>query len=562
MPLSKIFCCTLVRSSLAFVLLFVAAEGRAQKKNTNLDAPRPTEKEVMLEKTYIEATREKLLGNYDAALGLYQEVLQKDNENAAASYEMARIYELKKNLDEALPRAERAYFLDKNNLYYAQYFGGLLDKKGDYRRAAELYEKLSQTQPIKEEFFISWAYYLIKMEKQDQAIKVYNQLENQTQVSVENSSRKYKLYLSINKLKPAEKELTQLTKALPDDVQGWLLLARHYKNTKQQANADAAYKKILALQPMNSEANIELANTILASGDELAYLRALAAIFDSPDHAADDKNKLLQPIIDKVLANPVRPNADYLTALLGLSEKNALLSPDSYNAHYMKASLLEYNGEAEAAFAAYLSALNLYKNSLPLWERSLNMALLLDDRAVLAARAAEFVELFPNNPQPYFFQAAALAKNKDYKAAINSLQQAQFMLSALPVYQAYFEAAFYRYYLLQGSTEKANAAYTKALAAFDKAATQAKTQFEKNQFDFQWAQMLFAKGDYAGCQEKLKVGVALAAVPPALLELYGDASFKLGQTAVALDYWQRAAKAGSRSPNLPAKISQKTWIEN
>jgi tetratricopeptide (TPR) repeat protein len=557
MPLSDF-----LRSTLVFALLFVAADAQAQKKNINPDEPRPTEKEVMLEKTYIEATREKLLGNYDAALGLYQEVLQKDNENAAASYEMARIYELKKNLDEALPRAERAHFLDKKNLYYAQYFGGLLDKKGDYRRAAELYEELAEMQPIKEEFFVSWAYYLIKLDKQDQAIKVYNQLESKTKVSVENSNRKYKLYLSLNKLKPAEKELTQLTKVLPDNAAAWLLLARHYKNTKQAAEAQAAYKKVLEFQPTNSEANIELANTILASGDELAYLRALSAIFDSPDHAAEDKNKLLQPIIDKVIMNSNRPNSDYLSTLTALSQKNAMLSPDSYSAHYMQGSLLEYNGQFEAAFAAYLLALNLHKNSLPLWESTLNMALLLDDRKELAIRAADFVELFPNNPQPYFYQATALSKNKNYKDAISSLEQGKFMLSAVPLYQAYFEAAFYRYYLAQGNTEKANTSYTKALAAFEKAAEEAnKSQF-KTQFEWQWAQLLFAKGDYAGCQNKLKTALGLANPVPAVLELHGDACFKLGQAAPALDYWQRAAKAGSRSPNLPAKINQKTWLEN
>ncbi len=53
---------------------------------------RPKESDVLLEKLFIEANREKILGNTDEAIQRYLEVLQKDNNNAAANYELARLY--------------------------------------------------------------------------------------------------------------------------------------------------------------------------------------------------------------------------------------------------------------------------------------------------------------------------------------------------------------------------------------------------------------------------------------------------------------------------------------
>ena len=65
-------------------------------------APRVSEAEVNTQKVFIEANREKILGNYENAAYLYKEVLKKDGKNHAAYYELARIHDVLDQDSEAL----------------------------------------------------------------------------------------------------------------------------------------------------------------------------------------------------------------------------------------------------------------------------------------------------------------------------------------------------------------------------------------------------------------------------------------------------------------------------
>ena len=203
-----------------------------------------TEKDILAEASFIEATTQRILGNYDKAITLYQEILSKDGDNAMANFELSQIYEHKKDLGEAMIRAERAYTLDKKNHYYALHYAKLLEQGGEFKKASDIYAALCALYPLETRYYLSWAYLLVKINKEEQAIKVYNTLEDKLGISSEVSNRKYKLYLSINKTKLAEKELENLVKALPFDADAYLLLARHYKHTQQHDLAKKTYEKV------------------------------------------------------------------------------------------------------------------------------------------------------------------------------------------------------------------------------------------------------------------------------------------------------------------------------
>ena len=71
---------------------------------------RVSEEEVNLQKIFIDANRERILGNYENAESLYKEVLKQDKGNHAASYELGRIYE-------AMGEEDKAIKVVKNELY-------------------------------------------------------------------------------------------------------------------------------------------------------------------------------------------------------------------------------------------------------------------------------------------------------------------------------------------------------------------------------------------------------------------------------------------------------------
>ncbi|MBL4649594.1 MAG: hypothetical protein JKY03_07675 [Aureispira sp.] len=131
---------------------------------------RPEENDVLLEKLFIEANKEKILGNVDEAIIRYLEVLQKDNENSAANYELARLYKKEESYEKAINRAEKAVELEEYNLLYNELYSGLLEKDGNFKKAAELYANLTDKYPEKQQLYFDWAYFLSKSGKSDQAI--------------------------------------------------------------------------------------------------------------------------------------------------------------------------------------------------------------------------------------------------------------------------------------------------------------------------------------------------------------------------------------------------------
>jgi len=54
-----------------------------------------TEEEINTQKIFIDASKEKILGNFENAVYLFKEVIKRDKVNDAAFYELARIYNVK-----------------------------------------------------------------------------------------------------------------------------------------------------------------------------------------------------------------------------------------------------------------------------------------------------------------------------------------------------------------------------------------------------------------------------------------------------------------------------------
>jgi len=155
---------------------------------------RVTEEEVNIEKVFIEASREKILGNYGNAAMLYREVLKRDNTNAAAAYELARMYDVLDKDDKALSSIKMAIKIDKENPWYRMFLADVYDKADQPLKAAKAYEELSGMEPNNSFYLSKWAYYLVRSNKPEEALAVYNKAEAITGINEELARKKKKAY--------------------------------------------------------------------------------------------------------------------------------------------------------------------------------------------------------------------------------------------------------------------------------------------------------------------------------------------------------------------------------
>ena len=545
---------------------------------------RPKESDILLEKLFIEATREKILQNWDEAIRKYLEVLQKDNNNAAANYELSRLYRLQKQLDKAVMRAEKAVELDEANLLYNEQYALVLEESGNFKKAAELYAGLTSKYPDNHKLYYEWAYYLTKSNKAEQAIKVFSALEKRIGTQEGISMRKYKLYMSIGKAKKAEVELDRLIKAFPKEPEYMLRMANFYASTKQFDKAKDWYKKTLVLDPNNPTANVAMVEYFLQNGDTSKYLNALAPIFEDPKQSINAKLNTLEPLAMGLLENRYK---NYEKAIFKLSKYLVVAHPDDAKGNLIRGELLFMNKKYQKAIDHYTISIQKDKNNVLLWRRLLECYQMTNNRKELMTQSQEMMDLFPSQPYGYYYSGIAeIAHQKYQKAEVQFLHAIE-----IAVTDKETQGKALRYlgltYTLLNSYDKAEKTFKEALqidpenpdtkqvyahslalrgTSLDQASEMIGEALQDNPNHPAYLStkglILYKQAKYALAQQELSKALNQGgSTNPETLERYGDTLFKLGKTNEAVNYWQQAVTQGSTSSILKQKIATKQLYE-
>lgn len=560
------------------LLIAMAFGATAQEKK------RPKESTILLEKLFIEANREKLLGNVEEAIQRYWEVLQKDNTNAASNYELARLYQKQEDWGKASVRAERAVELDAKNLSYNSLYAKLLEREGNFKKAAELYASLSNAYPAKEDLYTQWAYYLTKSGKADQAIKVYTVLEKRVGISEGTSMRKYKLYMKMGKDKKASQEIEQLIAAFPKEPEYIIRLANFYASTGDLDRSKALYKQALVLDPTNPTANMAMVEFFLQSGDTTRYLSALLNTFDNPNQQLLTKVETLQRLVRGLENNTI--SNTHAPSIIALSEQLATVHSNSSAANALYGDLLYKQQNYKKASIAYETALRFTINDLHIWQRLLESYHQSNRQEKLQEYAQRFLDVYPSQAISYYYNGVAQYQKRAYEAAIKDLKEAMLIDATNMPLQANALRYLAKTYEAQKKIPEAERAFNEAILMDPKnldiihdyaySLIQRKTELPKaasllegiitkaptnSQYANTQGWLYYKQGNYKAAQQALSKNLEQSQEEPIFLEHYGDVLFKLGKKNEAVQYWQKALDQGSTATQLPQKISTRQLYE-
>lgn len=539
-----------------------------------------TEEEITAERMFLEAYEKKLIGKYEEAITLYEKVYEESpDNNHASAFELARIYDQQRNSQEAIRWMKIAQQGDPTNIYYQEFLAELLQTAGRFTEAAEVYEALAKKDGS-DYYYYRWAYYLVRANEIDDAIKVYDELEKQMGINEETVRRKQSLYMGQGDTKRAEKELEKLVDAFPKSVDYHHLLATFYEQVDEPKKAREVYQQILALDPGNAEAQMALAGRSASSNNELQYINSLRTAFEQEDVAIDLKIAKLLPFIQKVADTGDQALADAGLELTNILEK---VHPTEAKASAAAGDLLFYTGRMEEARAKYKRTLELDESVYTVWEQLANTYLLEGNFTELQEVSNDAVDLFPNKAQLYYLNGLASLELGKYQDAQDMLDQAVLMSGndqnlkqqvlgalgeAFSAMEDFDDAdrTFTEALEMNEEAPEILARYSLSLSARDGAQKRALEMAEralKTASDFPLA--LQAQGmAYYSTQQYDKARIVLEKAlnitqgrSPHLLEDYGDVLYQLGEMDQALEYWQKARNAGRQTKTLDKKINDK-----
>jgi len=551
----------------------------SQKKKTSIKLDEKDE--VLFGRLYIDASKEKILGNYDKAAELFSRALKVNPNSAAAHYELGLIYGMQSMEEEAFLEFEKARQLEPDNYWYKISYATFLQSEGRIEESIKLFKELVEENPNQVELKYELSKLLFNLEKYDESIAYLNQIEKEMGVSEEFSFLKQRIYLSQNKVEKAAEEIEKLIESFPDELRYYGVLADIYLSNNQKEKALEVYQKMEAIEPENYLVQFSLAEYHRKEGNQEEYLEYILKAFSNPDMDIDDKVKYFLNFYQIGNDNRAKKEEGLL-----LCKKIVEAHPENAKSHALYADFLYFNNSDEQAKKEYQKTISLDSSRFPVWNQLLVILSETNDLDGLLNYGERAANLFPNQPSVHFMYGLGLSESKNYRKAIQVLNYAkdlvidnqslksQILSSIADAYHEleeheksdqYYEKALqldpnnvyvlnnYSYYLSLRK-EKLNRAKEMSLKS---------NELAPNQSSFQdtYAWILYQLGEFEKANKWIDKALSIDSSSPVLLEHKGDILYKLGDKEKAVEFWEKAKNAGGDSEELLRKIADQKLYE-
>jgi tetratricopeptide (TPR) repeat protein len=531
---------------------------------------------------FYEGNKERILSNWEKAAENYGSCLEIDHDNHAAMYEMSlALFHLGK-IDEAKGFIELAVEFDDSNPYYQQRHAEMLMDLDDATEAAEVYKKMVKAFPDKADYYFDYAYALLMAKEMDEAVKVYDQIQEKMGPDPEISIQKYNIYLQMGKQDAAREEIEKLIELLPSDLQAWGILADMYQEDGETEKALAAYQKILEIDPNNGLVHLSLANHYEDVGNREKSHEELRIAFENAGLEVTTKVNILNSYFQATENSP-----ELKDFCLDLGKIMLRVHPRDAEAATTYGNYLYRDNKLEEARAIYRKAASLDGGRYMIWAQILAIDSEIQDNESLKTDSEQAMELFPTQPYFYLYNGMANKYIKEWDAALESFLAGKELVFDQPSLKAQFYTEIGDCYHGQEDHPKSDEAYERSLKLepsnsyvmnnyayylalrkenLERAEELGKKASQLNGTSASvldtYGYILFVRGKYDEAKVQLQLALDKGgSTSGVILEHFGDVLFKLDKKEQALSYWEKAKAAGSASDLIDKKIADKQLYE-
>lgn len=552
---------------IAFILLLLLGIGVFADKRKKIEPVQELDEKSKQEFDYsfMEGVRNKIIGNYQEALGWFDNCLKILPSSPVVKYEIAGLLTVNEDWNGALALVREAVAGNPNNMWYKILLANILQKKAMIEEACQVYAEIIEKYPDKEEFYLLEAGLYASVEKWQKAIDVCDKYESQYGITEPVSIEKIRLYTKLEDIKGASNELLKLIRRFPDKSEYLSLLAELYFNYDQDKKGLQILKRILRAEPDNGFVHFYLAD----------YFRSKKMFEEAEKHTREGllSDKLengykIQYILRLVL-NPdttsvsERQLDDYMELLM---QKYS----DDLSVRALHSDFLKKDNKLEEARNELEYILSKDSNNYLIWEELLLLCNEMSDTLALYEKGVEAIKYFPEQPLPYIFSSISLMMRNDFTGALKFLREGVKLTGNNMPMKAQFYAYMGDCYHSLDSVEQAfkmfdevlkispndalvlnNYAYYLALANKDlsKAETMSsqavRMEPENATYLDTYAWVLYMRGNYSQARFYIKLALEKDKNPSGTLyEHCGDILFRNGEEEEASVMWKKALETG------------------
>ncbi|MFO7723817.1 MAG: tetratricopeptide repeat protein [Bacteroidales bacterium] len=371
---------------------------------------------------YIEASREKIIGNLTTAERLLQECLKADPKHHPSMYQLADISHMRGNYADALYWIGEAEKLDNSNVWYKVLHGDLLLKSGQYREAVAIYREINTLKPGKRIWFEACAYAQKMAGDQKGAAATYQEILDHFGYDESIFMKMIGVLEESGNQKRVEESLQWLVHKFPYDTRYLGYLASHYYGRNLPAKALPLWEEILRLEPANGEVRFELANYYRDRGEDDRAFQELFQAFSTPNLSIDAKIVVLMSYYELTEKdNPVMLGEAYK-----LLEVMVERHPENPKGWSMYGDYLYRDQRFEASLNMMKRVVELDSSRYLVWEQLLDCAMIINDFTTLTHYGERALRYFPEQARLYLWHGEGLFHMERYAEALEVFRKGYF----------------------------------------------------------------------------------------------------------------------------------------
>jgi tetratricopeptide (TPR) repeat protein len=414
--------------------------------------------ENKFEDSFYESLKQKGMENYDKAIASLEKCQALQSENDVVYFELGKNYLSQKKYKEAYDNFEKAAIIDPKNRWAWVGMYDVCYETHDYNQAIRIVQKLVEFKVDYKEDLTSL---YMNTQQFDKALDLINDL-NQTV----GKSEKRELYkaqiLQDAKYQGAEKaNLISKIKQFPKEESNYIALIFLYSKSNQEDKALEIAQQLEKEIPTSDWAQVSLFKFHLNNNDGVKAVNAMNIVLASEKIDTKIKHRILNEFLIFTKNNP-QFDKD-LDHAIGYFSKDK------------EVKVAKEIGKFFQTKKDWKRAIHYYEMHLKSEADDMETIILLmqaytenSQFDVLEAASEEQMQMFPTQPQLYFYNGLANNQLKNYKKAIASLETGIDFIIDDPNLEINFNLQLGEAYNGMGDFKKKDTYFTKANALIEK----------------------------------------------------------------------------------------------
>lgn len=364
------------------------------------------------EDLFYEAIQQKSMENYDKAIEALQKGKVIEPDNPVVYFELGKNYLAQKKYKDAYDNFEKVTKIDPKNRWAWVGMYDVCYETHDYNQAIVVVEKLVE---FKEDYKEDLTSLYMNTQQYDKALDLINELNSKF-----GKSDKRELYkadiLKDAKYQSSEKfNLLEQIKKFPKEESNYISLIYMYSESNQEEKALEIAKKLELAIPTSDWAQVSLFKFHLNNNDGVNAAKAMNIVFSSKKIDSKIKHRMLNEFLIFAQNNPqYEPDLDKAISYFD-NDKDVRVAKEIGKYHYAKANWVK----AIKYFEMHLKNSEDDVETQLLAMQSYTEAQQFD---MLAKKADNLTQLFPTQPQFYYYAGLANNQLKFHKKAATFLE--------------------------------------------------------------------------------------------------------------------------------------------